>query len=222
MSPQRTSTIQTEHIIWLCRRLASALHGDTPVLCALDSIADDAPPSLDAPLGVIGQRVRAGRRISDALAQLEWSPFVVGMVFNGEIRNAVEAALTFIADQLEAEQAIPVPRDRNLHAYGVALARLGVMLEVGVPILTALECAAASDPRSQAHDVLLAARDPVRCGAELAETLSSLAPDLPEMTVDMIRDAERDGRLGDALPVIADYLFDAAGDAKPRRKRQEV
>ncbi len=96
------------------------------------------------------------------------------------------------------------------------------MLEAGIPILTALEAAAATDPRSQSHDVLLAARDPVRCGANLAETLASLAPNLPEMTIDMIRDAERDGRLGKALPVIADYLLDAAGEAKPRRKKQEV
>jgi type II secretory pathway component PulF len=96
------------------------------------------------------------------------------------------------------------------------------MVEAGVPILAALETAAATDPRSQSHDVLLAARDPVRCGAELAETLASLAPDLPEMTIDMIRDAERDGRLGDALPVIADYLLDAAGEARSHRKKQEV
>ena len=43
MSPQRTSTIETEHLIWLCRRLSSALQADMPVLEALDSVADDAP-----------------------------------------------------------------------------------------------------------------------------------------------------------------------------------
>ena len=209
-------------IIWLCHRLASALHGDASILSALDSAAGDAPPSLAAHLRVMRQSVRAGRRVSDALAQLEWSPFVVGMVSDGESRNAVEAAFTLIADQLEAEQTTPAPSDRDLHAYAVALARLGVMLEVGVPVLTALEAAAATDSRSESHGVLLAARDPVRRGADLAETLASLAPDLPEMTIDMIRDAERDGRLGDALPVIADYLLDTAGEAKPRRKKQEV
>ncbi len=209
-------------LIWLCRRLASALHGDTSVLYALDSAADDAPPSLAAHLRVMRGSVRAGGRIDDALAQLEWPPFVVGMVHNGDIRNAVETAFTLIADQLEAERAAPSSGNRDLRAYGIALARLGVMLGVGVPVLTALEAAAATDPRSRSHDVLLAAREPVRRGAELAETLASLAPDLPEMTIDMIRDAERDGRLGDALPVIADYLLDAAGEAKPRRKKQEV
>jgi type II secretory pathway component PulF len=133
----------------------------------------------------------------------------------------VEVALTLVADQLEGEEAMPAPRDRKLQAYGVALARLGVMLGVGVPILTALECAAATDPRSQAHDVLLAARDPVRHGAELAETLSSLAPDLPEMTIDMIRDAESEGRLPAALPIIADYLLDVADGESGRCPRQE-
>ena len=209
-------------IIWLCRRLASALHGDTSILCALDSVADDAPPALAAPLRVMRQSVRAGRRIPDALAKLEWPPFVVGMVHNGDIRNAVETAFALIADQLEAERATPAAKDPGLQAYAVSLARLGVMLRVGVPVLTALEAAAATDPRSQSHDVLMSAREPVRRGAELAQTLASLAPNLPEMTIDMIRDAERDGRLGDALPVIADYLLDAAGEAKPRRKKQEV
>ena len=209
-------------LIWLCRRLASALHGDTSVLCALDAVAQDAPAALAAPLRAMHQSVRAGRGISDALVRLGWPPFVSGLVRNGESRNAVEAVLLLIADQLEAEQATPTPSDRDLHAYAVALARLGVMLGVGVPVLTALETAAATDPRSQSHDVLLAARDPIRRGAELADTLASLAPDLPEMTIDMIRDAERDGRLGEAFPVIADYLFDAAGEVKPRRKKQEV
>lgn len=208
--------------IWLCRRLASALHGDTSILCALDSVADDAPPTLAAPLRVMRQSVRAGRRIPDALAKLEWPPFIVGMVHNGDIRNAVETAFTLIADQLEAERAVPAAKDSGLRAYAISLARLGVMVEAGVPVLTALEAAAATDPRSQSHDVLLAARDPVRRGADLAETLASLAPDLPEMTIDMIRDAERDGHLGKALPVIADYLLDAAGEAKSRRKKQEV
>jgi type II secretory pathway component PulF len=209
-------------LIWLCRRLASALHGDASILSALDSAAEDAPASLAAPLRVVRQSVRAGHHIYVGFAQLDWPPFVVGMVHNGDIRNAVEAAFTLIADQLEAEQATPAAKDPDLQAYAVSLARLGVMVEAGVPILTALEAAAATDPRSQSHDVLLAARDPVRCGANLAETLASLAPDLPEMTIDMIRDAERDGRLGKALPVVADYLLDAAGQAKPRRKKQEV
>jgi len=209
-------------IIWLCRRLASALQAEASILSALDSAAEEAPPTLTAHLRVMRQSVRAGRHIYVAFGQLEWPPFVVGMVHNGDIRNAVEAAFTLIADQLEAERASPAPADRNLHAYAVSLARLGVMLEAGIPILTALETAAATDPGSQSHDVLLAARDPVRRGADLAETLASLAPDLPEMTIDMIRDAERDGHLGKALPVIADYLLDAAGEAKSRRKKQEV
>ena len=222
MSAKSPHPPDAPHIIWLCRRLASALHGDASLLCALDAVGQDAPTALAAPLRAIRQTVRAGGRVSDGLAKLQWPSFVCGMVRNGESRNAVEAVLLLVADQLEAEHATPAPTDPNLHAYAIALARLGVMLRVGVPILTALETAAAADPRSQSHDVLMSACDPVRCGAELAGTLASLAPDLPEMTLDMIRDAEREGRLGDALPIIADYLLDAAGEAKPRRKKQEV
>jgi type II secretory pathway component PulF len=164
----------------------------------------------------------AGRAISDALRRLEWPPFIVGMLHNGESRGDPSSSLTLIADQLDAERAAPPSSNHELHAYALGFGRLGVMLGVGIPILTALETAAAAAPRSQAHDVLLAARTPVRGGAELSDALEPLAPDLPEMTLAMIRDAEREGRLSEALPIVADYLHDEAA-RKPRRgRRQEV
>jgi type II secretory pathway component PulF len=209
-------------IIWLCRRLASALQVDQPILSALDSVAEDAPAALAKPLQCMRESVCAGRFISDALRRLDWPSFISGMVHNGESRGDPSSSLTLIADQLEAERAAPPSRNHELHAYALGLGRLGVMLGVGVPILTALETAAAAAPRSQAHDVLMSARTPVRGGAELSDALEPLAPDLPEMTLAMIRDAEREGRLSEALPIVADYLHDEAA-RKPRRvRKQEV
>ncbi|MDH4179970.1 MAG: type II secretion system F family protein [Armatimonadota bacterium] len=222
MSAKPPRTPDLPDIIWLCRRLASALQGDQPILSALESVAEDAPAPLAKPIHSMRDSVCAGRSISDALVRLEWPPFISGMVRNGESRADLGPALTLIADRLEAEQAAPLPKNRGLHAYALGLGRLGVMLGVGVPILIALETAAAAAPRSRAYDVLMAARTAVRGGADLSDALEPLAPDLPEMTLEMIRDAEREGRLADALPVVADYLLDAAGEAKLRRKKQEV
>jgi len=209
-------------MIWLCRRLASALQGDQPILSALDSVAEDAPAPLAKPIHSMRDSVCAGRSISDALLRLEWPSFISRMVRNGESRGDPGLTLTLIADRLEAEQAAPPPKNRELHAYALGFGRLGVMLGVGVPILSALETAAAAAPRSQAHDVLMAARTAVRAGAELSDALEPLASGLPEMTLDMIRDAEREGRLSEALPIVADYLLDEAAQTLRRTRKQEV
>jgi type II secretory pathway component PulF len=222
MSAKPPPTPDLADIIWLCRRLASALQSGEHILSALDAIAGQDRPGLREPLGCLRRTVRSGGHMSDAFAQLQWPSFVWGMVRNGESRNAVGAALTLIADRLEAEQGWPIPSNQELHAYAIALGRLGVMLGVGVPILTALETAAAAAPQSQAHDALMAARTAGRGGAELSDALEPLAPDLPDMTLDMIRDAEREGRLAQALPIVGDYLHDEAA-RKPRRgRKQEV
>jgi type II secretory pathway component PulF len=222
MSAKPPRTPDLPDIIWLCRRLASALQVDQPILSALDSVAEDAPAPLTKPIHSMRDSVCAGRFISDALVRLEWSSFISGMVQNGESRAELGPALSLIADQLEAEQAAPPPGNRGLHAYALGLGRLGVMLGVGVPILTALETAAAAAPRSRAHGVLMAARTAVRGGAELSDALAPLAPDLPEMTLAMIRDAEREGRLAQALPIVADYLHDEAARKSRRGRKQEV
>jgi type II secretory pathway component PulF len=222
MSARPPRTPDPPDIIWLCRRLASALQGDQPILSALDSVAEDAPAPLAKPIHAMRESISAGRSISDALRRLEWPSFISGMVHNGESRGDPAPTLTLIADRLEAEHAAPPPKNRGLHAYALGLGRLGVMLGVGVPILTALETAAAAAPRSQAHDVLMAARTAVRGGADLSDALEPLAPDLPEMTLDMIRDAEREGRLSEALPIVADYLLDEAAQSPRRTRKQEV
>jgi len=209
-------------VIWLCRRLASALQVDQPILFALDSVAEDARAALTKPLQCMRESVCAGRSISDALRRLDWPSFISGMVHNGESRGDPSSSLTLIADRLEAEQAAVPPKNRGLYAYALSFGRLGVMLGVGVPILTALETAAGAAPRSRAHDVLMAARTAVRRGADLSDALEPLAPDLPEMTLDMIRDAEREGRLAQALPIVADYLLDEAARTPRRGRKQEL
>jgi len=110
----------------------------------------------------------------------------------------------------------------RLHAYALAFGRLGLMIGLHVPMLTALESAADSLPDPRAKRDLFAALRDVRTGANLSDALRRRCPSLPDLTIDMIRDAERERRLPDALPIIADYLLDAAGEGKPHRKKQEV
>ena len=204
------SASETADVIWLCRRLASALHSGTPILSALDTLARQAPCALREPLRAVQQRVGSGGRVSDVLMEHGWPSFACGIVRNGDVTNTLDRALTVVAETLEAERALQHPGNRRLRAYALAFGRLGAMIRVGVPILTALESAAESVPRTQAADVLMKARQCVSQGADLGDALTRLHPALPEMTIEMIRDAERDGRLGQALAVVSDYLRDEA------------
>jgi len=91
-----------------------------------------------------------------------------------------------------------------------------------VPVLQALQSAAESVAPSDAADALAALRRALTGGDSVADALHSAAADLPPMTIEMIRDAENDGRLDEALPVVADYLLDAAGHKRERRRGKEV
>jgi len=156
------------------------------------------------------------------LAELGLPSFVWGSILAGEVTGSLSAVLPQLADRLEVEQSMLPLRHTRLNSCALALGRLGLMLGVHVPLLTALESAADSLPDpGAARDINAVFRD-VRTGAELSGALERHCPHLPEQTVDMIRDAERDGRLGDALPIVADYLLDAASEAQTRRKKQEV
>ncbi len=220
MSTKAAAAANTADVIWLCRRLASALQGGASILCALDAVAQDVPASLRRPLSSIRDCVCSGGRMSDTMIRLRWPSFVWEMVKNGESRADLGPTLTLIADRLEAERAILAPKNRKLYAYALCFGRLGAMLEAGVPILAALETAAQAVPRSRAHDTFMAARDAVRQGADLSYAIQRLAPDLPDMTLEIIRDAERDGRLGEALPIVADYVLDEAAKGPARGREQ--
>ena len=148
-------------------------------------------------------------------------PYVWGAIACGEVRGDIARALTLLADRLEAEQAIGAPRDRRLYAYALAFGRLGMLLAIGVPFLQALESAAESVAPSDVSDALLAARMAIAKGDGFAEALERAAPDLPATVIEMTRDGERDGRLDQALPIIADFLLDEAAQKPARRSKKE-
>ena len=222
MSAEKPRAPDPGDIIWFCRRLASALQGERSLLSALEATMSDAPPGLRAPLRALRQCVRAGGRISAAMREHEWPSFVWATVQHGENRGAVDDALIRVAETLEGERALRPPRDRRLHAYSIAFGRLSAMLETHVPILTALEVAAEAAGRGEPHDVFMAARDAMRGGSTLADALERMSPVLPEMTFEMIREAECGGRLPAALRVVSDYLLDEAQQPPRGGRRQEV
>ncbi len=211
MSGKQLSHSQTSDIIWLCRRLASALQGEASLLPALDALVKQAPVKLRAFAQAMRKHVRAGAYLAGALRQEGLPSFVWGAVQSGEARAAPAQALNEVADRLELEQGVSAPADRELYAYSLALGRLGMLIRVGVPILIALESAAESVPGSRARDALMVARDAVRQGSDLADALRRAAPELPPGAADIMRDGEQEGRLGEVLPIVADYLLDEAG-----------
>jgi len=222
MSDKQLSPSQAGDVIWFCRRLASALQGEVSLLCALDAMAERGTGKARALVQSMRKRIRGGSYIAAALGEEGMPAFIWGAVQSGEGQATPAQALREVADRLEFEQGItPVP-NRELYAYSLALGRLGMLIRVGVPILTALEAAAESVPGARAHDALMTARDGVRQGRDLAEALAGVAPELPPGTGDMIRDGEQDGRLGEVLPIVADYLLDEAGELAVRPPKQEV
>jgi type II secretory pathway component PulF len=222
MSPQQTSTAQTAHLVWLCRRLSSALQADMPVLEALESVKEGAAAEVRELLKPIRASVAAGKFLSQGLAAARAPAWVWRSLYAAETWAAAAQGLDRIADELEAEASLPRSAASRLGLLGLTLARLGLMLDLKAPILTALAAAAESVTDADVRSEVLGARNAVRAGVDLSDALMQCCPNLPDAAIDMIRDAERDGRLGDALPVIADYLLDAAGEAKPRRKKQEA
>lgn len=210
MIDKQLSPSQAGHLIWFCRRLASALQGDVSLLCALDAMAEHGTDKARALVQRMRKRLRGGKFIAGALREEGFPSFVWGVVQWGEARGAPAEALSEVADRLELEQGISPPSNRELYAYSLALGRLGMLLRLGVPILTALEATAESVPGSRAHGALMAARDAVRQGRDLSEVLEAAAPELPASTADMIGDGEQEGRLGEVLAIVADYLLDEA------------
>ncbi len=222
MSPKATSTAQTEHLIWLCRRLSSALQADMPVLEALQSVKEGAAAEVRELLKPIRASVAAGKFLSQGLAAARAPAWVWRSLYAAETWAATTEGLDRIADELEAEASLPRSAASRLGVLGLTLARLGLMLDLKAPILTALEAAAESLTDADARGEVLAARNALRAGVDLSDALMQCCPNLPDAAIDMIRDAERDGRLGGALPVIADYLFDVAADEPTRRQKQEA
>ena len=214
MGQNQLSGQAVKDVVWVCRHLAAALQGDTTILQALDSISPRAPAGPRALLRAMRDNLVSEATVARGLISRVPS-FIWGTILSGELHGAPGPALAKLADRLELEQAGPSPHDRQLHAYSLALGRLGLMLQVGVPILQALEAAAESTVPPEPRRALLAAREAVQDGADLSEALAPVAADLPPMTIEMIRDGERAGRLAETLSIVADYLLDEAAKARP-------
>jgi len=222
MAAKTSARVPVADLIWLCRRLASALQADEAVVSALDSLAREGPPGAARALQAMRRRAATGDRMGRGLADVGVPAYVWGSILWGELQADPVKGLTRIADRLEFEQSLARPADALIHSYALGLGRLGVMLAIGVPVLDALEAAAEMLPEAGAREAFLGARRPVREGVELSEALAGTARDLPPLTVEMIRDAERDSRLAEALPVVADYLLDVAQQRSARRPKQEA
>jgi len=211
MGADQLSPQDRDDLLWFCRRLAAALQGGTSLHVALEAMCESATPG-QQDLVTPRRAVEAGRHLSDAVPMDGLPSYLWKPLRGGEIRNAVAPALSGLADRVELEAGYPTSPSR-LQAYAIALGRLGFMLTFGVPLLSALESAAESVPDSEVTEVLFATRAVMSEGVGLADALARLAPDLPPLTTDMIRDGEEKGRLDFALSVVSDYLFDQAADA---------
>jgi type II secretory pathway component PulF len=200
-------------LVWFCRRLAAALPGQDSLLAALEAMTSGATRAQQQYITRVRQHLASGEPLSQALFPGGQPAYLWGPLREAERRDtlALAPALSGIADRLEAEAAYP-DSPSQAQVYAMALARLGFALSFGVPILTAIESAAASVSDGEVTEVLVAAREAVGEGVGLGEALARLAPDLPPLTAEMIRDGEEEGRLGFALSVVSDYLFDQAGE----------
>jgi type II secretory pathway component PulF len=220
MTTKALTPQQMADMIWLCRRLASALQNETPAVSGLESLAREAPPGAKRLAAAMRQHAAIGDCMARGLADLGVPSWVWGTLLSGEQQANPEYALTQVASRLELEQSLGEAADRRLRSFSLAFGRLSVMLALGVPILTGLEAAAEGLPDPHARDAIFAAREAVRQGADLSDALADAG--LPPMTLDMIRDGEADNRLAEALSVIADYLLDAAQHGSARRPKKEV
>jgi type II secretory pathway component PulF len=205
-------------MIWVCRRLAAALQGGETVVSVLDDLSRSAPKGPRRILSAMRDSLAGGKWASDALLTLGMPWYVLGALKGGELGSRLGESATALAERLELERGIAGIRNRELLAYSLAFGRLGLLLGIHVPILTAIEAAAGSVPGANAEAALNRAREEVRQGVDLSEALERAGAALPEMTLQMIRDGEEDSRLHHALSVVSDYLLDEAGAASRAKK----
>jgi len=218
MAGKQFSPQDRTDMIWICRRLAAALQGGETVVAVLDDLSRSAPRGPRQILCAMRDSLASGKAAAHALLRPGMPWFVFGALKHGELSSRVAEAATALADRLECERTIPAVRNQELLAYSLAFGRLSLLLEIGVPILTAIEAVAGSVAGAKAEAALYRAREEVRQGVDLSEALERAGAAVPEMTVQMIRDGEEDSRLHHALSVVSDYLLDEAGATSAARK----
>lgn len=221
MPSQSFSPQDQSNMIWVCRRLAAALQGEGTLVSALDRLARAAPKGPRRIVSAMQDSLRTGKHAADGLLTIGLPWFVFGTIKAGELGAMIGPSVALLADRLELERQTGRPNNRKLFAYSLAFGRMGLMLGMRAPMLTAIETAATSVPGSQAQRALMNAHERLCKGADLSEALERAEADLPEGTLGMIRDGEKDSRLPEALSVVADYLLDEAGAAR-RAQVKEV
>lgn len=213
MGARQLSPQDRADLIWFCLRLAANLQGGNSLRDALANMLPEASPSQKEAITRAQRCLRKGEQLSEAwLTRLPGFAWVAMRA--GELGSRLPEALSRLADWLEAEQSAP-QTPSVLRSYALAFGRLGMMLSLRVPILSALE-KAAEVPDAEVTEVLFAARAALSEGVGLGDALARLAPDLPPLTTEMIRDGEEEGRLDQALSVVSDYLLDQAENEAPQ------
>jgi type II secretory pathway component PulF len=208
--PQLTASDASD-LIWVCRQLSAALQGDRSLVTALDSLSVDASPRAREFLQAMRQALAAGERMGPALTRLGAPAFASGLVWAGEVGARLGSCLTRLADQLEMERQLPPPRDGLLFAYGLAFSRLAALLKERVPILNALDLSGESSGVPQVQQTCYELHRAMAEGLLLGAALSLATEDLPATALEMIGDGEAAGHLDETLTIVADYLFDEAG-----------
>ena len=210
MGRKQLSTHDAGDVIWVCRHLAAALQGDATILQALDKVSARTPARIRPLLSAMRTNLVAGSSISDELSR-KFPGFVWGPFRSGEVSGTLGAALTLLADELEAEQSVPAPKDPRLFVYGLAFGRLGMLFKAGVPVLQALEAVAESASDPVVRDAFASVQESVKNGGWMWRAFAEATDDLPPMVIEIIRDAEGGYRLDDAISIAGDYCLDEAG-----------
>jgi type II secretory pathway component PulF len=208
---EQLSGSEASDLIWVCRHLAAALQGDVTVLRALDAISETAPPRARRLVQAMREAGAVGGRMGQSLAPLGIPSFVCSTIWAGEASNRLAISATKLAEQLELEQQLPPPRDLTLFTWGLAFSRIAMMLKEGVPVVQAFQVGAEAAGLPEVREALLAAREAIKDGLLVGNILPAVTEGLPPMVFEMIGDGEVTGRLDTTLSVIADYLFDEAG-----------
>jgi hypothetical protein len=188
---------------------------------ALDGLVSQAPAKLTSLATAIRSHVQARGRLGHALQAEGASSYVWGAVKCGEARALPALGLTVAAELLEAEAVLPQLRDKAALSLALALGRLGALMEIGVPICTALEAAAEALPDQAITDRVGAACQAVKGGIELSDALVGAGLPLSPEAAQMIADASERGRLGKALPIVAEFVLDEARETRPSKRHKE-
>lgn len=108
-SQVRPTRIRASHMALMIRQFASLARSAVPLLRALAILEEQARhPYLRQVLNQVGEDVRQGTTLSDALARhpLVFSPLFINLVHSGEVSGAMDTVLERLAQQTEQEEQL--------------------------------------------------------------------------------------------------------------------